>query len=119
MVDRDTLHIFIKYNMEKFNKEGQCTMHVGDNGRPRKPGRVVARIKNLMLNKTRRSLRTVAAKVGQVSYRTVKNIMDRAGMKPYHKRKVQKMTSIHKENRVKFARWALRHYGNSLGAGSV
>ena len=45
--------------------------------------------------------------------------MDRARIKPYHKRKVQKMTPIHKENRVKFARWALRHYGNSLGAGSV
>ena len=26
--------------------------------------------------------------------------MDRAGIKPYHKRKVQKMTPIHKENRV-------------------
>ena len=33
MVDRATMDKFITYIMEKFNKDGQCTKHVGGNGR--------------------------------------------------------------------------------------
>ena len=69
----------------------------------------------LMLNKKRRSLRTVAAKVRVVCKSTVGNIMKKQGAKAYHKRKVQKMTPLHMEKRVKFARWALQQYGTGLG----
>ena len=79
MVNYETLRSFVKYNIEKFKEEAQCVKHAGGNGRHLKSGRIVARVKSLMLNKKRRSRRTVAAKV--------RNIIRKARAKPYHKRR--------------------------------
>ena len=118
-VQRDTLNKFIQYNLGKFREEGQCVKHKGGNGRKQTPRTVVARIKTLMLNKKRRSLRTVAAKVGKIHFTTVRNIMVKNKARAYHKRKVQKMSPVHMEKRLRFAWWALNQYGSSMGPSSV
>ena len=55
--------MFITDQMEKFREKGKCDKHSGGNGRPATPGRTVGRMKQLMLNKKRRSTRNVAAKL--------------------------------------------------------
>ena len=100
-MDRKTLNQFIKYNLDKFRQEGKCIKHSGGNDLI-----LVVRVKTLMLDKNRTSLRTVAAKVGKIHFSTVRNIMVKDKVRAYHKRKVQKMSPLHMEKRVDFFGWA-------------
>ena len=61
------------------------------------------RIKKLLVCKPHSCIRKVALQVG-VCVKTVANVMKRNGYKAYHKNKVQNLTEVHKENRVKSAK---------------
>ena len=118
LVNSRTLRMFIKYQKDKFSIEGQCTQHSGGNGRPAVPGQTVGMIKRLMLNKKRRSGRTVGARL-KLHPTTIYKVMKKHNIRPFHKRKVQGMKPEHKIARVSFARWALRTYGRSTGPGTI
>ena len=98
--------MFITYQMEKFREKGKCDKHSGGNGQPATPGRTVGRTKQLMLNKKKRSTRTVAAKL-KLGQSTIVKLMKDNNIKAFHKRKVQGMKPDHKVDRFRFARWVL------------
>ena len=108
---RTTQEIFIKYQRDKFIQHGSV-QHLGGNGRPPVPGQTIGRIKKLMVDNKRRSIRTVAAKV-KLNPSTISKLMKKEGFKAFHKRKVQHIKDDHKLDRVRFAKWALKKYGKS------
>ena len=115
-VKRKTLNKFILFQKKKFQSTGSCAKHRGGNGRPSTSNQTVARVKNLAINKKNRSLRKVAERVG-VSHMTAKRILKKAGCKAYHKYKTQKLSELHKINRVSSAEKLLRQYGAQYRAG--
>ena len=110
-----TLQSFINYQMKKFKNGKFCISHKGGNGRPRINKQKVKRVKNLILNKENQSSRSVAARVG-ICQKSVVNIMKRENCKAYHKYKVQKLTEVHKEKRLTFAREMLSKWGLTVKA---
>ena len=82
------------------------------NGLPATPTRTVARIKNLMVNKKKSFVRSVAARL-KLGFATVSRVLKKNNNKVCNKRKVQGMKPDHKVNR------ALREYVRGKGPGSV
>ena len=109
-VNSKTLYKFIQRNMERFMESGSLERSKGSGGSNKTLRQTINRIKRLAMNKNRRGNRRVAAMSG-VTHTTVQTILKKAGARPFHKRKVQAMTQVHKEKRVQFARWALEEYG--------
>ena len=113
-INKKTFRNFISYQRQKYSKYGQVQKHIGGNGRPVKiTPRVKARAKKLMMNKTHRSLRSVAATIG-IHHTSVRNIMKSCNAKAYHKCKEQKMTDKHKASRVKFSKELLGLWGDKI-----
>ena len=98
--------------MKKFQAGNDVTKHIGGNGRPPVSKFKQYQIKRLSLNKENRGVRGVSLRVG-VSHMTVCRVLKKAGAKPYHKYKTQKLTENHKVRRVGFAKWMLLKFGST------
>ena len=104
---KSSFSMFLKDNISKFRETGSCLKHRGiGNNNNRTKATVTARIRTLIFNKERRSLRTVAALTG-VSKTTVANIIHRDGGKAFKKYRCQKLTEEHKVKRVGFCQYLL------------
>ena len=57
---KSSFSMFLKRNYEKFKETGSCSQHKCGNGRKKTAARTRARIKALLVNKKKRSLRGVA-----------------------------------------------------------
>lgn len=112
-VKKNTLNKFIAYQKKKFNTVGFIQKHKGGNGRKKVSKVVEGRIKRLAVNKSHRSSRKIASLVG-VCHKTVANVLHRTGHKAYHKYRTQKLTDLHKENRVASAQALLNLYGQQF-----
>ena len=98
--------------MKKFQAGNYVAKHIGGNGRPPISKFKQCQIKRLSLNKENRGVRAVALQTG-VSHMTVCRVLKRAGAKPYHKYRTQKLTENHKQRRVGFAKWMLLNFGST------
>ena len=111
-INQKTLKSFVLYQVKKFQAGNDVTKHIGGNGRPPVSKFKQYQIKRLSLNKENRGVRGVALRVG-VSHMTVCRVLKKAGAKPYHKYKTQKLTENHKVRRVGFAKWMLLKFGST------
>ena len=108
---KTSFSICLKDNINKFRETGSCLKHKGTGNNRTKPT-VEARIKRLIFNEEKRSLRTVAALTG-VSKTTVANILHRNGGIAYKKYGCQKLTEEHKVRRVEFCHYLLQKFGTN------
>ena len=115
-ISMNTMNRFILRLKKKFEASGNCAKHAGGNGRPSISRAIAARGKRLGINKKNRSLRNISEQT-RISHQSVKNILNKAGCKPYHKYKTQKMSDQHKINWVSSAQKLLRRYGSQYRAG--
>ena len=109
------LRKFVQYKVKKFNQYGYCAKHRGGNGPKTRvtTAEMQAKVKKLCINKKSRSIRNTAC-ILHCGQTAVHVMLKKLGAKAYHKRKVQRMTDEHKKGRVKFAIWALKHYGKEV-----
>ena len=115
---KSSFSMFLKRNYEKFKETGSCSQHKCGNGRKKTAARTRARIKALVVNKKKRSLRGVAGLTG-VSKSTVSNILHEDGCKAYKKYRTQKMTDVHKVRRVQFCQYLLQNWAKKPNEGST
>ena len=115
---KSSFSMFLKRNYEKFKETGSCSQHKCGNGRKKTAAWTRARIKALVVNKKKRSLRGVAGLTG-VSKSTVSNILHEDGCKAYKKYRTQKMTDFHKVRRVQFCQYLLQNWAKKPNEGST
>lgn len=114
----NTLNKFIRYNIQKFKVTGICTKKSPGCGRKRTAcsPKNVKKVRRKLEKKDGSSLRKVSRAVG-ISHESCRKIARKfLHLKPYHKRKVQKLSKKQKAKTVEFVKWLLEGFGDNVGA---
>ena len=108
-----SLKMLVSRCARRFRDHGAVIRKHGS-GRPRsaQTNRNMEQVIGFCQNNKGRSARNAAVQFN-LSKNSASRILKNAGLKPYHTRKTSKITERHVVNRVRFARYMLRHFGKN------